>query len=81
MIDALAKATKLGLEDENQGKTVDWLTEAFYTLGDQYMLVHNLSGAKKAWQTYVDRSQAHPKDQARYTTAVNALNTTLKSVP
>jgi tetratricopeptide (TPR) repeat protein len=81
MIDALDKATRLGLEEEAQGKNLDWLTEAFYTLGDQYMLVHNLSGAKKAWRTYVDRSQAHPKDQARYTTAVNQLNTTLSSVP
>jgi tetratricopeptide (TPR) repeat protein len=78
MIDALARATKLGVDDENQGKTVDWLTEAFYTLGDQYSLVHDLSGQKRAWQTYVDRK---PKDQTRYTTALNALQTTLKSVP
>ena len=56
----------------------DWLTDAFYTLGDQDMLVHDLSGAKRAWQHYVDR---HPKDQTRYTTAYNALATTLKSVP
>jgi tetratricopeptide (TPR) repeat protein len=78
MIDAFEKATKLGLEDEAQGKTVDWLTEAFYTLGDEYMLIHNFSGAKRAWQTYVER---HPKDQTRYTTAINALQTTLKSAP
>jgi tetratricopeptide (TPR) repeat protein len=78
MLAAFEKATRLGLEEEAKGAQLDWLTEAFYTLGDEYMLVHDLSGAKHAWQTYVDR---HPKDQTRYTTAQNALATTLKSVP
>ena len=78
MIDALDKATRLGTEEEAQGKTLDWLTEAFYTLGDQYMLVHNESGAKRAWQKYVDRK---PKDQAHYRTATEALATSLKSAP
>jgi tetratricopeptide (TPR) repeat protein len=78
MIDAFEKATRLGLEEEAKGAQLDWLTEAFYTLGDQYMLVHNLSGAKHAWQQYIGR---HPKDQTRYKTAYEALATTLKSVP
>ncbi len=78
MIAAFDKATRLGVEEEAKGAQLDWLTEAFYTLGDQYMLVHDLSGAKRAWQQYVDR---HPKDQTRYKTAVDALATTLKSVP
>jgi predicted Zn-dependent protease len=78
MIDALEKATRLGLEDEAKGNTPpDWLTEAFYTLGDQYMLVHNESGAKRAWMKYVDRK---PRDQAHLSQATTALNTTLSSV-
>jgi len=78
VIHALENATRLGAEDESAGKQVDWLTDAYYTLGDQDSLVHDESGQKRAWQKFVDR---HPKDQSRYTTAVNALNTTLKSVP
>jgi tetratricopeptide (TPR) repeat protein len=78
MLAAFEKATRLGLEEEGRGEQLDWLTEAFYTLGDEYMLVHDLSGAKHAWQTYVGR---HPKDVTRLTTAQNALATTLKSVP
>lgn len=78
MIVAFDKATRLGLEEEAKGDHLDWLTDAFYTLGDQYMLVHDLSGAKRAWQTFVGR---HPKDQTRLTTAQNALATSLKSVP
>jgi tetratricopeptide (TPR) repeat protein len=78
MVAAFEKATRLGLEEEAKGAKLDWLTEAFYTLGDQYQLLHDLSGQKRAWQTYIGR---HPKDQTRYTTAQNALATTLKSVP
>jgi len=79
MVDALEKATRLGVKEEaTTGKTIDWLTDAFYTLGDQYQLVHNESGQKHAWQKYVDRK---PKDQARYTEVMNALATSLKSVP
>ena len=73
----LDKATRLGADDEAQGKTIDWLTEAYYTLGDQYMLVHNESAAKRAWQTYVER---HPKDTTHLQTVETALSTTLKSV-
>jgi hypothetical protein len=78
MIAAFDKATRLGLEEEAKGAQLDWLTEAFYTLGDQYSLIHDLSGQKRAWQQYVGR---HPKDPTRYKTAEEALATTLKSVP
>jgi tetratricopeptide (TPR) repeat protein len=78
MIDALDRATRLGVEEEAKGAQLDWLTEAFYTLGDQYMLVHNESAAKRAWSTYVAR---RPKDVTHLETATNALQTTLKSVP
>ncbi|MBV8760239.1 MAG: tetratricopeptide repeat protein [Deltaproteobacteria bacterium] len=78
VVGALDKATRLAVEEEAKGRPIDWLTEAFYTLGDQYQLLHDESGQKRAWQKYVDR---HPKDQAHYTTAQQALATTLKSVP
>ncbi len=77
VIEALEKATRLGAEEEAKGTQLDWLTEAYYTLGDQYQLIHNESGQKAAWQRYMDR---HPKDQQHITTVTQALSTTLKSV-
>ena len=42
------------------------------------MILHNESGAKRAWLKYVERA---PKDQARYTEVTRMLATTLKAAP
>jgi tetratricopeptide (TPR) repeat protein len=54
---AYADATRLGVEEEKAGATLDWLTDAFYQLASLHDLAHdNVAAERAAYQTYVDRS-------------------------
>ncbi|HEX4453837.1 MAG TPA: tetratricopeptide repeat protein [Kofleriaceae bacterium] len=71
----LADATRLGLEEEKAGATLDWLTDAFYTLGELHEMAHDDAAARSAWQHFVDRN---PKPSAELTEAKRALNGELR---
>jgi predicted Zn-dependent protease len=53
---ALEQATRLGAEEEKAGTKLDWLTEAYYQLGEVQHIAHNDVAARAAYQHYVDRS-------------------------
>ena len=68
---AYAEATRLGVDEEKAGATLDWLTDAFYELANLHDLAHdNVAAERAAYQTYVDRN---PKPSAQLTEAKRKL--------
>ncbi len=55
-LQAYTEATRLGTEEEKQGgKKLDWLTDAWYRLGDLQQS-SNEAGTRHAWEMYVGRN-------------------------
>jgi tetratricopeptide (TPR) repeat protein len=77
-VKAWDSATKLAAEVEKQtGKPVEWLTEAYYQLGNDIEITHtDCHGQRDAWEHYVSRN---PKPGARLDGARRALATSLKT--
>ena len=76
--DTMSRATRLGAEVEKKtGKRLDWLTEAYYQLGNLYQLpaLYNVPAARDAWSKYVSRDPPH---DARLKAVQQALVTTLR---
>src|SRR5262249_22727753 len=74
---ALHDATRLAAEQEKKtGQQVPWLTDAYQSLGNVDYLIGNMSGAKAAWQRYIERN---PPPGAALTEARNHLATDLKN--
>jgi len=71
----MSEATRLGLEEEKAGATLDWLTPEFYALGEIQQLAHNDVAARDAYQHFVDRS---PPAGAQLTEARRLLNGELR---
>ena len=60
---ALGRATELGLAEERRtGKTVPWLTDAYWLLGDVERVRGSDSGQRRAWERYLERG---PTDKAQ----------------
>ena len=72
---ALEQATRLGAEEEKAGTKLDWLTEAYYQLGQVQYMEHNAAAARAAYQHYVDRS---PPAGAQLNEAHRLLNGELR---
>jgi predicted Zn-dependent protease len=72
---ALEQATRLGAEEEKAGTKVDWLTEAYYRLGEVEYIAHNAVAARAAYQHYVERG---PQQGAQLNEARRLLNGELR---
>jgi tetratricopeptide (TPR) repeat protein len=77
-VKAWTDATKLAAEREKQsGKQVEWLTDAYYQLGNDIPLARgDCHAQREAWERYVSRN---PPPSARLDEARRALATSLKS--
>lgn len=74
---ALQQATRLARDKETtQGTKVEWLTEAWYRLGETLLGLHNDSAAKAAYEMYVGRN---PPPGAQLSEARRLLSSTLRS--
>jgi len=74
---ALREATHLAQEKETkQGVKVDWLTDAYYKLAQTEYGLHNLPGAKAAYESYIGRN---PPPGAALDEARRLLSTELRS--
>lgn len=74
---ALREATHLGSEKETkEGVKIDWLTDAFYSLGQTEQLMHNNGAAKAAYEKFLSRN---PTNQVRVTEARHQLTTELRN--
>jgi tetratricopeptide (TPR) repeat protein len=74
---ALREATHLGRDKETKsGTKVDWLSEAWYRLGETEYGLHNYPAAKSAFESYVGRN---PPTGQQLTEARRLLNSELKS--
>ncbi len=77
MQSALREATRLGAAEElHNGGKLEWLTEAWYKLGDIEHKLGNGPGAKRAWEAYVGRN---PPGGARLRDVKNTLATELRN--
>jgi tetratricopeptide (TPR) repeat protein len=73
---ALQQATRLARDKEtSQGVKVEWLTEAWYRLGEIQLGLHNDAAAKAAYEMYVGRN---PTPGAQLSEARRLLSTTLR---
>ncbi|HET9991859.1 MAG TPA: hypothetical protein VFQ65_25190, partial [Kofleriaceae bacterium] len=73
---ALREATHLAQERETkQGTKVNWLTDAYYRLAQTEYGMHNLPGAKSAYESYIGRS---PPPGAQLDEARRLLSTELR---
>jgi len=73
---ALREATHLAQEKETkQGVKVDWLTDAYYKLAQTEYGLHNMAGAKAAYESYIGRS---PPPGAALDEARRLLSTELR---
>lgn len=73
---ALRQATRLARDKEAaEGVKVQWLTEAWYRLGETELGLHNDAAARAAYETYVERN---PPVGAQLTEARRLLSSSLR---
>lgn len=73
---ALRQATRLAREKETtEGTKIEWLTEAWYRLGETELGLHNDAAARAAYETYIGRN---PPAGAQLTEARRLLSSSLR---